>query len=90
MAQVQRPIAWVTTALKTDRAENQDVDVDGTDVGAVGILPPWLQKQAGFPGDVVACVGGIFGVDSKYEAQLHLILALKSREAIRKGVSGCD
>ena len=67
MAQVQRPVAWVTTALlekveiillRADRAENQGAVVDGMDVGAVRILPPWLQKQAGFPGDDVACFDG--------------------------------
>ena len=58
MAQVQRPIAWATTALIAGRAENQGTVEDGIDVGAVGILSPWLQKQAGFPGDDVACDGG--------------------------------
>jgi len=58
VAQVLRPVAWVTTALKAGRAENQGAVVDGIDVGAVRILPPWLQKQAGFPGDDVACDDG--------------------------------
>ena len=58
MAQVQRQVAWVTTALKAGRAEHQGAVVDGTNVGTVRILPPWLQKQAGFPGDGIACVIG--------------------------------
>ena len=33
-------------------------DAGGMEAGALRILPPWLQKQAGFPGDDVACVGG--------------------------------
>ena len=84
-AQVRQQVAREITAWEADRAEFQ-MAADGGDDDAVGILPPWLLKQAGFPGDVVACVDGFFDADSKYEAQLHLILALKSREAIRKQV----
>ena len=64
MAQFQQQVAWVTTAWEASRAELQMV-ADGEDVVAVRILPPWLLKQAGFPGDVVACVDGIFVVSSK-------------------------
>jgi len=48
----------LTTELKAGRAERQGAVVDGKNVGTVRILSPWLQKQAGFPGDGVACVVG--------------------------------
>jgi len=54
----------------------------------LGILPPWLQKQAGFPRCRCCCccwqLSSTRGETrwNRYPLVLHLILALKSREAI--------